>query len=1425
MIIDTPEKVVIKLDVFHPPESQLPKKVLLRQKVKEFLSALRQKSGKSDAVPVVPFLKTKSMFEQADFHVSREFNANYRTTVGANTTNFASWLPITSPSDLSKLRKKLMNVKFRTQQITLKHWMIVGHIENNDRVQAWEPISLDDGFALDMEKYAYSMGILGESLFFNSVREKPAALATLFMNKLLNANDSANLAEFILFRLYNPCIMYSYPLSMMFFQNLLLKFTPRNNLLYKSKVMESVLKKIYRLPQNLQYLQSLLEKPFQAICQEVKKKAKSALSSTFLSVNYLINSALSIYKAIINRKTVKTMPKITSFVVYCMKQSSLFDDEEVINMLITKYAYAFLLNRVTKSYFRFSSTPKISLAQLDPLSPVEATVRSNIYACGLILKLFISRNSLDEYSNHFVKLGWTGNNNEAPRIILDFVKNIQEDLRKYEKQFVIDVCREGKRVVWTDVSKESVLQQFSSLDLSATTVGEVEEFMKILQKNTVSSTLQSALMKFRQNGRNFDVTKKNVLRPLAILRSVNSGSENEFKAKHATVINLFRKMYYLINDHDAGADDELIYVFRQIERYTPFIDDVESYASILRNQLETMDSNYNYACAEVDYSLRLQARMAKKNDISNVHFISKKERRETLSLKVNYNGFASPSDSSSPKVSRVTSFQQKRAPVVGEKVPSYVGNLVSLNELKAGHDTNNVIAKLFSKKKKTNMKKQRRISTFERPPGWMAPKARKKVDQLRIEKEQKIQDQCTFQPNNTKVRWEQHKRLGIKSHLFPKREYEKTPSSPSLYVSKYNQHEDTRYQKRSSEKASSSALNSKGKTKLPSRDKFLEVSEPINKDCAPSIFDLSMEDEYSFSDCKTDPDDNIAISTRDTKQVTHANLRKNSAQDVVKFPVPLLSRQDLLNVFNIIKANDIHNSGNLTEIVRQVYVSDTLRAIFGIKQDVPFLSNENIEYGIFLLDLKLLCGTKLPQISLDLKKNLQYQIKTVIGGYNGVQSEVNVEENQLLRQVLKHLASSVKKPAPSLSGIISSLLVMTNNVCKSLSFDELVLKFERMEAIPPKSSDNSETFSGSTRKDDTGTMTAEEIEAMIKYLRKGAVFTSLSLSGQKSGNQKIASSRIHLRLSKNEDNILKTAMDNNSIGEKLNFPISAIQKIGQGLSKDMNSVPIETLSNISPWLCFYIERSDCPSDKIKSEVLQASSVACLNYWVKGFRHLIGRLRSHNIDKIIDSNGKMLWSRVRSRMHRASQIHKSSITKTFIKALGVEKDVSRALREKHIMEFIRSTNGAIPGYCEKDTHSRLIRDGTLFTKYSKKGLFSSSWKSRYITLNLYLPMDFPSHLDMFESLQPYAELNYYRGKEMQGSVRIDKNSVVMRIADQRNLEFSVRRNISMMSKRSQTNKSLRYDIALKTQKGGVESVAKWCKSIRLAIKICRLYDKF
>ena len=67
---------------------------------------------------------------------------------------------------------------------------------------------------------------------------------------------------------------------------------------------------------------------------------------------------------------------------------------------------------------------------------------------------------------------------------------------------------EGKRVVWTDVTK--VLYPVRLLDLTATTVGEVDDFMEILHKNTIHPTIQSTLVKFRQNGRDFGASKRNI---------------------------------------------------------------------------------------------------------------------------------------------------------------------------------------------------------------------------------------------------------------------------------------------------------------------------------------------------------------------------------------------------------------------------------------------------------------------------------------------------------------------------------------------------------------------------------------------------------------------------------------------------------------------------------------------------------------------------------------------------------------------------------------------------------------------------------------------------------------------------------------------------------------------------------------------------
>ena len=92
------------------------------------------------------------------------------------------------------------------------------------------------------------------------------------------------------------------------------------------------------------------------------------------------------------------------------------------------------------------------------------------------------------------------------------------------------------------------------------------------------------------------------------------------------------------------------------------------------------------------------------------------------------------------------------------------------------------------------------------------------------------------------------------------------------------------------------------------------------------------------------------------------------------------------------------------------------------------------------------------------------------------------------------------------------------------------------------------------------------------------------------------------------------------------------------------------------------------------------------------------------------------------------------------------------------------------------------------------------------------------------MQPYAELNYYQGEELRGSIRIDKNSIVMRIDDQRSLEFQLRRNISTMRRKSQIDTGFRYDVALKAEKSDIENVSKWCKSIRLVIQLFRLYDR-
>ena len=67
----------------------------------------------------------------------------------------------------------------------------------------------------------YDIGILGESLFLNDISRQPMILAQALLNPNISVEDANTLADFILFRLYHPCIINASSLTKVFFQRLL----------------------------------------------------------------------------------------------------------------------------------------------------------------------------------------------------------------------------------------------------------------------------------------------------------------------------------------------------------------------------------------------------------------------------------------------------------------------------------------------------------------------------------------------------------------------------------------------------------------------------------------------------------------------------------------------------------------------------------------------------------------------------------------------------------------------------------------------------------------------------------------------------------------------------------------------------------------------------------------------------------------------------------------------------------------------------------------------------------------------------------------------------------------------------------------------------------------------------------------------------
>ena len=107
---------------------------------------------------------------------------------------------------------------------------------------------------------------------------------------------------------------------------------------------------------------------------------------------------------------------------------------------------------------------------------------------------------------------------------------------------------------------------------------------------------------------------------MVTVQSIKPEQENVIKSQHINVMELFNRLYYLINDHDAGADDELRYVFKEIHQLLPCIEKIETYHSTLRIDEEKLASIFKQACVEFDHVLRYQTKL-KRRDTEDVSII------------------------------------------------------------------------------------------------------------------------------------------------------------------------------------------------------------------------------------------------------------------------------------------------------------------------------------------------------------------------------------------------------------------------------------------------------------------------------------------------------------------------------------------------------------------------------------------------------------------------------------------------------------------------------------------------------------------------------------------------------------------------------------------------------------------------------------
>eukprot|EP00945_MAST-04E_sp_MAST-4E-sp1_P003165 g3165.t1 len=907
-----------------------------------------------------------------------------------------------------------------------------------------------------------------------------------------------------------------------------------------------------------------------------------------------------------------------------------------------------------------------------------------------------------------------------------------------------------------------------------------------------------------------------------------------------------KSLFLALSDHDIGADEEISDIMTMLKVEKSFMETVQSdYKAMNRSIVEA--ENCLFLAKDQHEALRRRllqanklktakaprARVQDDKQVNNLH----NEKMLRASLRPN---LKTHTEVFSPSVPKYRIQLKMTSPVYAKRYSLWMGNEMkwnsvepnktpppewhvsranspapALSDSKAGKGARRGTSRsppeelshtITTKSLPREARRARRISilhseenhtnTTLRPKGWHSSKAAARMKKMYDEKEAKLKEECTFQPDLNATRRSQHTQMGLKDELFPTKTWDKHESRGARVLNK------ERHRKMPIEKPKPSSKKSEGFGFGTSSPRFSEGRKSVRspavvsswenhgprkskKDDAPVFDENASSEEEGFSDCEED---------EESKTDRHID-----EMSLIVFPVPLLTRAQFLKAFDVVAQNAGTNrciSG--VQLIYHVASNPVVAALF----TTPVVTGS---IPVVPIVVKLKSGEN-EQIFAHFSSDIETLVLEFCTKH---ELSLSSYQNILTMKILSHLSGEFPDKKSTFFILVKIVMkMMQQDATKMFSFDEFISHLEP-----------SCIFYGEEKeiqKDAPKVMLAERLSRM----HHGDKFLMFHVQ-----NEEARMAPFELRLSTNNSRVTKSRTEGKFHAPVYLFSVSDIERLvpllpkrlAQALSNDTDHVGV-----VKPWLCFTLTVSDYLSGKRKTFFFQADCVDTLDRWVDSLRDLTDTFRAEhatsNKQPRIAPKGKFLWARVRQRVQCDAKMRRKTFSDVVVNAMLADSKNIQKLRQRKTMEFIESLKGEIPFEPDEHTHARVLAKGELYKKGRGGGIFKrKNWLKRSMVLSLYLPTDVPVHL---AEVLPYAELNYSSNGQIRGSVRIDHTSVLLRNTSHPATRFTIQRSIA--GQKLKNFDTHRYDIELKSE--NEKEIVRWRRKIRQVMKICRLYSE-